>query len=162
MAGSTHFGLYDPQSVDLLVNGFPITGYADGTFINIERNANVMDAYVGGKGEVTRVLNPDTTYTCSFTIQQNSPTNVLMQGYLTTNRFLNVPPLLSIQVKDLYGAELFSSTFGFIMTEPTRSFSNSLETREWSVFCTDGLWVPNPNAGANDRSPIQGSDTSVI
>ena len=45
---------YDPKAVILTVGGIPISGYSEGTFIDVTRNEPTWNLVVGADGLVTR------------------------------------------------------------------------------------------------------------
>jgi len=153
---ATYLGAYNPKEVTVLVAGIPLSGFAADTFINVERNEDVSIAYVGSKGEVGRVKNVDDTYTITITLQQISQSNNLLQAYITADEFIDMPPILPVSVIDLYGRELFQSSWAWIQKEPARSFSSGMETREWVIYAVDGIFVTNPNYGKQDKD-VNGS-----
>src|SRR5690606_1278462 len=66
---------YDHRFVAVIVNGRQIVGFAEGTFVEGERNTERYSADVGAKGEVTRVRTADDTGNITITLKHNSPSN---------------------------------------------------------------------------------------
>lgn len=64
---------YDPLKVNLIVDGVAITGYAEGTFIEVERNEDAVMPYVGTKGEVSFAENADESGKIKVTLASTSP-----------------------------------------------------------------------------------------
>ncbi|EJU22977.1 hypothetical protein HMPREF1143_0497 [Peptoanaerobacter stomatis] len=64
---------YDPLKVNLVVNGVTITGFADGSIIEVERNEDAIMPYVGTKGEVAIAESADKTGTFKITLMSTSP-----------------------------------------------------------------------------------------
>ena len=71
---------FDPQKVNLVVKGVAITGFAEGTMIEIERNEDAIIPYVGTQGEVAFAESADKTGVIKVTLMQTSPS----VGYLNT------------------------------------------------------------------------------
>ena len=59
---------YDPLKVNLVVKGVTITGFADGSIIEVERNEDAISPYVGTKGEVAIAESADKTGTFKITL----------------------------------------------------------------------------------------------
>lgn len=53
--------IYDPEDVNLIVDGTIITGFAEDTFIAVERMEDTFTEYVGVKGEVSMAENANET-----------------------------------------------------------------------------------------------------
>ena len=49
------FKNYDPGKIVVVFRGILISGYAEGTFVNAERNEDSFEVSVGAGGDVTRV-----------------------------------------------------------------------------------------------------------
>jgi len=66
---------YDAKKVILTLGGVPISGYTDGTFVNITANSDRWTRKVGADGEVNRALSNDNTSTIDITLLQTSFSN---------------------------------------------------------------------------------------
>src|SRR5690554_4135171 len=85
---------YDPQDVNVVVNGTILTGFMDGTFITVERDEESYTTHVGSKGEVTRSRNANKLGRITVTLKQDSPSN----SYL--NRLANGKDTFAVSVVD--------------------------------------------------------------
>jgi len=66
-------GLYDPKRFTLILKGpdlpsFHVTGFANGTFVDVKRNTKRFGHKVGGDGSVFFSKSPDQTGTITFTL----------------------------------------------------------------------------------------------
>ena len=76
---------YNPGRVVITVNGFDVTGYADGTFVTIALASDGVTTQVGADGEVARAINTDQRVDITLTLQQTSPTNDFLSGLYTAD-----------------------------------------------------------------------------
>lgn len=79
---------YDPAFVGVTFKGIPISGYADGTFIKIERNNPTFKQYVGARGEVSYVKSQDKTGKATLTLKADHPCNDLLSTVATQDELL--------------------------------------------------------------------------
>lgn len=122
---------YNPDIVDVLVAGFiPVTGFVDGTFIDITKDVMPFSATRTSDGTVARLYNNDQTYTISITLHCGSTSNDLLTKLWQLDEITQRGkfPLL---IKDNSGSDLFFSTTTWIETLPTVSKSNAVDTRTW-------------------------------
>lgn len=64
---------YDPKKVMVIWGGVVITGYAEGSMVNCEKNEESSTHAVGAQGEVTQIINSDDTGTVTISLKGNSP-----------------------------------------------------------------------------------------
>lgn len=72
-------GQYDPKKVNITVDGFVVTGYAEDTFISGERNTEKRSLTVGADGNPDVNKSADDTGTVSITLKANSPANAKLK-----------------------------------------------------------------------------------
>lgn len=72
---------YNPKKVNLVLGGFLVTGYADGTFIKLKwNNPELFKRHIGGQGEVTRTERVDTSGTIEISLMQTSPAHTFLHN----------------------------------------------------------------------------------
>lgn len=125
---------YDPAQLTMVFAGIPIDGFADGTFVNCERNEDAWTLQVGSDGEACRSKSNNKSGRITFTLGQWSNSNDLLSALANTDE--NTPngdgigPLL---VKDLSGRSLFTAEKGWIVKQAAAGWSREAESREWIV-----------------------------
>lgn len=123
---------YDPSKIIITLGPIIVSGYADGTFVSIERNGPLFEKVRGADGAVDRVNKNATDFTVTITLKQTSPTNnafsALVLADLTTNS-----GALPLMIKDTNGTSLFAAAQAWIATEATAEESSDLSTREWVI-----------------------------
>jgi len=85
---------YNAAKVTVIFNGFNITGFADGTFINITQQNDGITTQVGADGELARAVNTDRRCTVTVTLQQTSPAKTSYQVCIVLTCLLVVAGLV--------------------------------------------------------------------
>lgn len=127
-------GSYDPKKILLTFGGVPVTGYADGTGIEVERSNPTWSISTGMDDLTAYTKRNDTSGKITITLQQISLTNDVLSGFMLLDETAN-GGLFPILVKDILGLSE-SSGIGRIEMPPTQGFSNDVSTREWSILCS--------------------------
>jgi hypothetical protein len=112
----------------------PISGYAKGSFIEVDRDANAFEKFVGSDGEVTRVRNRNRAGGIKITLQQGSQANALLSALAAADE-LNGTGVVPITFMDMSGQTpqtTAAATFAWVRKLPKGSFNGeSEEHREW-------------------------------
>lgn len=66
---------YNPKKVSAVWGIVPAKGFQDGEMINFEFDNDEWTGYEGTRGEGSMVYSPNSTGTCTITLQADSPTN---------------------------------------------------------------------------------------
>lgn len=130
------FKNYDPARVVVTFKGIPIRGYAEGTFVSVERDEDSFEKAVGSQGDVTRVRKRNRAGRATLTLQQSSPTNDELSALalLDEQTGLGYGPLM---VKDLNGTTLASAAVAWLVRPASVSFADGAEGREWMIDCAE-------------------------
>lgn len=128
---------YDPGQVDVNVNGSDVSGYADGTFVKVSRNADQVTLQVGADGESTAALSQNRSGRITMTLQQSSPLNDVFSA-LSDALEARTGGFVPVIVKDNNGTTLASAKKAWIVKRPETGFAKEPETREW-IFETGNL-----------------------
>lgn len=125
---------YDPAFVVASFLGIPISGYADGTFIGVERNNESFTLMVGAGGEAARARSRNSSGKFTFTLMSTSPVNDLLSAAWHADELLGtgVGPCI---VKDLSGATLCLANNAWIQKAPKVEYGKEISTREWVIEC---------------------------
>lgn len=70
---------YDPTKVQVVVNGFTVTGFAEGSMISVSRNTDKREMDVGADGTVDFIESADDTAIMNITLKHGSPANQKLQ-----------------------------------------------------------------------------------
>ena len=138
---------YDPKQVVLTVGGFPVSGFADGTFIKVMRDNDTFTKISGADGEVSRAKSNDRGGNIEITLAQTSLSNDVLTGIALADELSNdgVVPVL---VKDIGGTSTFVSAFGWIRKPPDSEYSKEVGERLWIMDLADLDIFTGGNAAA--------------
>lgn len=121
---------FDPKSVIVTIGGVPMSGYADGTFLEITADTQQFTKIVGADGFTTRVKSNNYGGVMTLTLSQSSPSNDVLSGFLQLDRASNrgVVPIL---IKDMSGTTIIFAGTGWIQQFPDVIFGNEINNRAW-------------------------------
>lgn len=128
---------YDPGQVVVNVGGRDITGFADGTFVKVERNADAFSLTIGADGEATRVKSRNRSGRFTFTLQQSSPSNDILTAVANKDEVTNTG-VVPVMVKDANGTTLASAAKAWSVKKASAEFGKDASSREW-IFETHQL-----------------------
>lgn len=138
---------YCPEEVNVLVAGFiPITGFVDGTFINITKDVMPFTSVRTPDGTVSRMYNNDQTYTIEISLYNGSQTNDVLTKLWQVDEITQVGKF-PILVKDNSGTDLFFSTTTWIEQTPSMAKSSTVDTRTWVLRSSQAVI----NFGGNEN-----------
>src|SRR3954464_1519238 len=107
MSGGVH--TYNASRVVVIVAGFPVSGFADGTFVNITMVNDAITSQVGADGEIARAISTDRRCTVTLTLQQTSQTNDFLSTLFNIDMLSCGGRSGPILIQDLCGTTLFSA-----------------------------------------------------
>jgi hypothetical protein len=130
--------VYDPDQIRVNLAGLPLSGWADGEFVRIERESDAFDDVVGTDGEVTRSKTNDHRATVTLRLMQSSDSNDLLSSLYNLDRNspngAGVGPLL---IRDAGGRSLFVAEKAWIRRPPDVVFDRTATEREWVIRCAN-------------------------
>jgi len=124
---------YDPRNVAVIVNGQQIVGFADGTFIEAEKDEDTWSKDVGAQGDVTFVRSADPTGTITLTLKHNSPSN----AYLTELARSEETVSILIQDKNFDGDVSAGGSEAKVQKPASFSRGDEVEDMEWVFLVAD-------------------------
>lgn len=133
MAG---FATYDSSEVQVIVGGNPITGFADGTFVEIEFDEQQFNKVTGADSFTSRSKTNNYGGSITITLLATAPGNDVLNDIFHRDRRNNngVVPIL---IKDASGRTRWSAQHSWIQQMPTQSFSKETEERAWILDCAE-------------------------
>lgn len=128
---------YNPKKVAVIVGGFEMKGFADGTFVNIAMNEDQWSLQMGTDGEGTRSKSNNHSAQITISLMQSSDSNQVLQGFWNSDRLSDggVVPLL---IKDNSGRSLWAAEQCWVKKQPDAELGREAAGREW-VLETDNL-----------------------
>ena len=107
-----------------------MSGFSDGTFLEIDRNEPTWNLVVGADGLVTRGKTNNFSGTLTLTLKQSSPSNDVLSGIMAIDEATNsgVVPVL---VKDLSGNSIYFSARAWVTQYANSIFGKDINDRQW-------------------------------
>jgi hypothetical protein len=129
---------YDPKKVICTVAGIPLSGFADGTFITVERNEDSFMLRVGVAGEACRAKNNNRSGRMTFTLLQSAACNSLLSGLNALDEQSPMGDGIGpFTLSDLNGDSLAGAEKCWIVKPASLTYSKEAETREWLFETAD-------------------------
>ncbi len=140
------FHQYAPSNVIVSFSALNINGYAEGTFVEVERDEDGYTTYVGALGDVTRTRNLNRLGKVTVTVAATAPINTALAALaqIDEDEMTEVYP---IQVKDLSGQMLVAGAEAWIMKMPKIERAKEGNTTVQWVFAVAELKI---FVGGND------------
>lgn len=128
---------YDPKLFSLIVGGKIISGFADNTFIKLERNEQAFNLKVGVTGEAVRAKNNNLSGKITATLMQSAQSNDDLSSFALADQLTNAGAV-PVLVKDGSGTTVASAVTAWVQKLPNTEFQKEATSREW-VLETDEL-----------------------
>lgn len=144
-------GSYSPEEVTVVLSrgsfSYALSGYADGTFVNITRDIPASTLTTGASFHSTRVIRANTASTITLSLLQTSEDNDVLTDLLAVDVAVrDNTGLFNITIKDNSGRSLYYSDQAFIGNEPDRTFSSGAEQRDWTLSAVNLVSYTGGNA----------------
>jgi len=127
---------FDPKQMVITVSGHIVSGYADGTFLNVEFSEDAYTSVAGADGEISRAKSNDFRGTVTITLTQTSLSNDVFSGLARVDR-ANNSGVFPILIKDVRGTTTISSGAAWIQKVAPAEFGKEIVTREWIIEISD-------------------------
>lgn len=128
---------YDPKQVSMIVGGKIASGFADGTFIMIERNEPAFNLKVGTDGEGTRAKSNNKSGKITITLMQSSSFNDVLSGFAAADELSNAG-VVPILLRDASGRTLCTALSAWVQKYANSEFAKEVTTRVW-ILETDEI-----------------------
>lgn len=125
---------FDPKMVVISFGNITLSGYAEGTFVRVNRSGDAFAKSKGAGGDVERINRNQGDFEVSVTLQQTSSTNTELSAILAADQVTNAG-VMPLTVKDLLGQTMFFAPQAWIRKDPEWEDGDDLNSREW-VFDT--------------------------
>ena len=130
---------YDPKLVTISVNGNLITGFADGSFVNLDRSENNFALTVGADGEGARAKTNNRSGLLTLTLMQTAISNLVLSKLAGKDETDNsgVFPVVIADDSNTDGDTKFSSAKGWIEKPAPAEFAKGISNRAWAIMLYD-------------------------
>ena len=121
---------YDPKQVQIIIGGQTISGFADGEFINVERDEDMFTKVSGADGEVSRAKSNNKMGTMTLTLLGTSASNDILSAFAVADELSN-SGIVPIICKDSLGTSTLFAGEGWVKKMPAYTASKEISTRAW-------------------------------
>lgn len=122
---------FDPKMVVITWGVIPISGYAEGTFVRINRSGDAFAKSKGAGGDVERINRNQGDFEVEITLQQTASVNAELSAALAADQVTNAG-VFPLTVKDLLGKTLFFAPQAWIRKDPEWEDGDDLNSRAWT------------------------------
>ena len=129
-------GTYDAAQVNVIVEGIPLSGMADGTFVTVDMDSDAFTKYKGTDGHASRSKSNDFCGTITVTLAQSSPSNDILSALAQRDRLSNTG-VVPVLVQDLSGTSVYASAFAWVRKKAKGEFGKEIGPREWVFDAVD-------------------------
>lgn len=125
---------YRPGDVSLIFNGQIISGFAEGTFITVERDEDAYTYQASTSGGGTRTKNANKAGKITVVLQKSSPSNQVFSDAAKADEESNsgVSPVL---VRDNSGKDVSKSESAYVSKIASAEEAKELPNRTWVLQC---------------------------
>lgn len=109
---------YDPKKMIVIFGGIIISGYDEGTFINVETEGDGINAIIGCDQEIVRSIDPSSVLkTVTVTLLQSSSSNDKLSSIVDRDN-QSGDGIMPLVIKDLTGTSFMISDQAWITKKP--------------------------------------------
>lgn len=117
---------FDPGKVIVQFGAIPVSGFADGSMVNVEPQGDGVTAVVGSAGETAFVESHDRRSLVTIRLMGTSPINALLSAWFQAG---NIPAPLVIS--SLTTATIHASGEAKLQRNPGADYGADVPVREW-------------------------------
>jgi hypothetical protein len=158
--------IYSSKNVKIAWGGADLDGLAPDSFVTFSFTTDRTDEEVGADGQTMISLMPDQGGTCTISLQQASPANLVLSGVLNNQQLNNTLHRASLAIADPSGSVLALLRNCHIKTAPEVSLGNTATgvTRDWVFYCEQLLYTSTPDGlvPSNDTINVIAAIDTII
>jgi hypothetical protein len=141
MPGNPLLTTYDPEKVILTFGGTPLSGWAEGSFIDIAQAAKAYTRKTGADGETVRSKSANKCNDVTVTLQQSSLSNDYLSAMNQKDRATG-RNTLPLSITDLNGKTLMFWPQAWVEVPDSWGYGAEVTDRAW-VFHTGSIATDN-------------------
>ena len=142
---------YDPLKVAIHIGGIAVEGFADGTFITVNRNSQSWTNQSGAGGESARSKSNDKSGTVELTLMQSSLTNDRLSSLMLADENVGGSGKFGFTMTDANGNTSITSTDMWVQQPPSVEYGKELSDRVWTLETGNLIYGPG---GVSGSAPI--------
>jgi hypothetical protein len=151
---------YDPTRVKLMIAGYELGGFGEGSVITAKRASPVFTKKVGSFGRVMRNRSPDKSGTIEVVLQETSRANDYLSGLLAideqnlSNSIVSAGPT-DVIIQDLNGASIVHGAEAWVQGWPEVGYGREGTDRKWTIEIAEMEILVLGNADPNFPLPAE-------
>lgn len=138
---------HDPGNVSFVADTMLATGYAKGSFIEMDRYEDGAKTDIGSDGEATVIVSQNKSGYFKITLQQSSPMHDYLTGKANALEQRLPEAFFACRLKDGNGSTLGQCKKGWIKKRTKVTYSDGSENWEWTI---DTGYLDNQAGGQNE------------
>ena len=138
---------YDASQVILSINGTVLGGFADGTFVEVERTSPSFTKIVGADGRTSRAKTNDISGSVTVTLAQTSPSNDVL-SLLHNQDLINNTAIFPVMMQDASGTTTLFTGTGWVEGLPKTDFAKDISNRAWVIHVSQMQFTISGNTGS--------------
>lgn len=142
---------FSPKDIVLAINDYRLEDFADGSFIELNKNAPYFRQVRGIRGKHTRVRTRDRSGTLRFRMLQTSPQNDVLSN-LVEQDDVNQTGLLEVVLRDVGGTTGIQLGNAYVTAPSDKTYqATSTTANEWVINYD---YLVRYHVGGNKKSPL--------
>lgn len=137
-------GTYSANRVSIVVAGFVVSGYADGTFVEIAEEGEGFATKSGADGEVARSVSTNLMVNITLTLLQSSASNDVLNNLYNADRLSSGSATFPIVIESLSGTTLYMSGQCWVKKRADVGYGKEISERKWALVSVSpnvaGFW----------------------
>jgi hypothetical protein len=123
---------HDPSQIIVNIGGRDASGFAKGSFVEIDRYAEAVALDIGSDGEATRIISANKSGFFKMVFQQSSPMNDYLSSLATSDERTKTA-VVPVLVRDMNGTTIASAKAAWVKKKAKTDFADTAENREWTL-----------------------------
>lgn len=139
--------VYSSKDVTVAFGGVALEGLAADNFITFTPNSDETDEEVGADGQSMISYMADISGACTVSLQQSSPSNLVLSGVVGTQRATRQLQIANLTVTDPSGSVIAFMRNCHIKSKPEIGLGASATgtTRDWVFYCQEMFYTSTPD-----------------
>jgi C4-type Zn-finger protein len=125
---------YDPKAFSLILGGNIISGFADDSFVSVERDMEAFTKKTGVDGITTRAKNNVQTGKVTIRLMQSSASNDVLSNLALLDE-ASSGGIVPLTAKDGSGRSIFSSESAWVQKMAKSEWKKDTNENEWVIDC---------------------------
>ena len=143
---------FDPSKIVFSLNDYQVTGFIEGSFLEVIQSSPYFRTARGIRGKSTRVRTRDRSGVVNIRLMQTSPDNEVLSKIVEQDD-ANQTAMLSATLRDVGGQSGLQFGGAFLEGPPNIGFSSTeTQLREWKLHYQ---YITRYYVGGNQAAPLE-------